>query len=209
MTTAVADLYWREQELAIFLVEGFSARMAAIRAQIQPKLRALGERLVPHIGRLASHPCYIHVAKHLRRSVNPPPETWVAFSPSPRGYKQFCHYAFAISSGGVHTRLVVNSEAPDRLAQAMRLQQAATKLVNLTKALPLRLYEPWDCQGLPALIEHQASFWQSAAARLKLKTGGMDLGLGFAPQALSTLSDAKIIEAFAQLTPIYHILTKS
>jgi hypothetical protein len=37
----------------------------------------------------------------------------------------------------------------------------------------------------------------------------MDLGLGFAPDELYTLSDAKIIQAFDQLTPIYHILTKS
>jgi uncharacterized protein YktB (UPF0637 family) len=168
MTTAVAD--WHKQELAIFFLEGFSARMEAIRALIQPKLRALGERLTPHIGRLARHPCYAHVAKHLRRTVNPPPETWVAFSPSPRGYKQFCHYAFVVS-GGIHTRLVVNSEAPNRLVQAMRLQQAASELVKLTKALPLRVYEPWDYQSLPPLIEHQQSFWRNSAERLKLKRG--------------------------------------
>lgn len=33
----------------------------------------------------------LHIAKHARRHVNPPPNTWLALSASPRGYKMLPH----------------------------------------------------------------------------------------------------------------------
>src|ERR1051326_4685565 len=159
MTTVAPELSWGERELAIFTIEGFAERMGEIRAHVQPKLRAIGERLREPVSRLAGQPCYPHVAKHMRRTVNPPPETWVAFGPSPRGYKQFCHYAFVVSSGGVHARIIVKSEANDRAAMAERLRVAARALARSTKSAQLRNYGHWDFQGLPELITNSENFW--------------------------------------------------
>src|SRR4029453_11001355 len=40
-----------------------------------------------------------HVAKHMRRTVNPPDDTWVAFAADKRGYKKHCHFKVAVSRG--------------------------------------------------------------------------------------------------------------
>jgi uncharacterized protein YktB (UPF0637 family) len=208
MTTVAPELNWGERELAIFRIEGFNERMSEIRAQIQPKLRAIGERLREPVSRICNQTSYPHVAKHMRRTVNPPPETWVAFGPSARGYKQFSHFAFVVSEGGLHTRLIVKSEAPDRFEQAERLRKSARKLVSATKVLPMRAYGQWDYQGLPALITNNEKFWQEAAERLALKTGGLDLGIGFEKEAAKKLTEADITRAFEQLAPIYLALTK-
>ena len=39
---------------------------------------------------------YPHVAKHARRSVNPPKDTWVAFATSKRGYKMLPHFKWYV-----------------------------------------------------------------------------------------------------------------
>ena len=57
------------------------------RDTIRPKLKGIGETIAPYLSRLTGDEMYIHVAKHARRTVNPPDETWVAWSPQKRGYK--------------------------------------------------------------------------------------------------------------------------
>lgn len=84
-------------DFRVFDLHGFQPRMAAIRAQIRPKLEALGAELLQDIGRLTGGDAYAHVAKHARRTVNPPDDTWVAFGPDKRGYKKHCHFKVAIS----------------------------------------------------------------------------------------------------------------
>lgn len=208
MSTVAPELVWGKREFAIFTIEGFAERMSGIRSYIQPKLRALGERLQAHVGRLYGEPCYAHVAKHMRRKVNPPPETWVAFSPSHRGYKQFCHYAFVVSRDGVHARLIVKSESPNRAAMAERLRKAARELARATKDVQLRSYEQWDFLGLPELIDNNEGFWKDCASRLVLKTGGLDIGIGFDKKVPASLTEAEIVKAFEQLLPICKTLTK-
>jgi uncharacterized protein YktB (UPF0637 family) len=41
------------------------------------------------------------VARHARRTVNPPHDTWVAFALDKRGYKKHCHFKIAVSRSGV------------------------------------------------------------------------------------------------------------
>src|SRR5690625_3219194 len=35
---------------------------------------------------------YVHIAKHARRTVNPPNDTWMAFAGNKRGYKKHPHF---------------------------------------------------------------------------------------------------------------------
>jgi uncharacterized protein YktB (UPF0637 family) len=71
--------------------------MAAIREEIRPKLEAMGSLLLSDIERLTGGEVFAHVAKHARRTVNPPDDTWVAFAPDKRGYKKHSHFKVAIS----------------------------------------------------------------------------------------------------------------
>src|SRR5215472_5437742 len=101
-------------DFRVFRIPGFSARMNEIYARIRPRLIRLGDQLAPELGRRLHMEFFPHVAKHARRSVNPPPETWTAFGPSPRGYKRYGYLALCVSGAGLHARAVVKSEADGR-----------------------------------------------------------------------------------------------
>ena len=88
-------------DFKVFDVDGFAPRMAAIRSRIRPKLEAAGRDLLPDVTRIGGAEAFAHVAKHMRRTVNPPDDTWVAFAADKRGYKKHCHFKVAISRGSV------------------------------------------------------------------------------------------------------------
>jgi uncharacterized protein YktB (UPF0637 family) len=84
-------------DFKVFDLEGFTERMTAIRSRIRPKLASIGEALTPRISGLVDVPLHFHVAKHMRRTVNPPDDTWAAIGANPRGYKKDVHFKVAIS----------------------------------------------------------------------------------------------------------------
>src|SRR3990172_2168938 len=85
------------KDFHVFAIPDFPGRMAAIRGQIQPKLFALAEEIGPKLKPIVGSETFSHVAKHMRRTVNPPDDTWVAFGPEKRGYKKTQHFKMAIS----------------------------------------------------------------------------------------------------------------
>src|SRR5215475_6498204 len=99
-----------DEDFRVFRIEGFSARMGEIYARVRPKLLRLGDQFAPELGHKLEMDFFPHVAKHTRRSVNPPSETWSAFGPSPRGYKRYGYLALCISRVGLHARAVVKAE---------------------------------------------------------------------------------------------------
>jgi uncharacterized protein YktB (UPF0637 family) len=88
-------------DFKVFDIEGFQPRMAAIKTRIRPKLEAIGRDLLPEVARIAGGAAFAHVARHARRTVNPPDDTWVAFALDKRGYKKHCHFKVAVSRGAV------------------------------------------------------------------------------------------------------------
>src|SRR5215510_6264745 len=102
------------KEFQIFDIPGFAERMAAIRAEIRPKLEALGDALAPPLARIARVEVFPHVARHARRTVNPPDDTWVAFGPEARGYKRAGHFKVAVSRHCVRFLFEVGPEHADK-----------------------------------------------------------------------------------------------
>src|SRR5207244_11733140 len=88
-------------DFKVFDIDGFKPRMDAIKTRIRPKLEAIGRDLLPDVARIAGDTAFAHVARHARRTVNPPEDTWVAFALDKRGYKKHCHFKVAVSRGVV------------------------------------------------------------------------------------------------------------
>ena len=84
-------------DFKVFDIQGFNERMAAIMLKIRPKLTSIGEELAPKVSELVDVPLFVHVAKHARRTVNPPDDTWAAAGANARGYKKDVHFKVAIS----------------------------------------------------------------------------------------------------------------
>ncbi len=108
------------KEFQAFDIPDFQGRMSAITEYVRPQLSALGDVLLPDLHRLTRWETYAHVAKHARRIVNPPEDTWVAFGPDKRGYKKVCHFKVALSAHCVRFLCEAGPEYRDK-ARWLRL----------------------------------------------------------------------------------------
>lgn len=102
------------KDFMVFDVTGFAERMHAIRERIQPRLLEIGDTVGPTISALLDQPVFPHVAKHARRTVNPPDDTWVAFGLDKRGYKKDVHFKIAVSRNAVRLLFEVGPEYYDK-----------------------------------------------------------------------------------------------
>jgi uncharacterized protein YktB (UPF0637 family) len=115
-------------DFKVFDVSGFKPRMSEIRARVRPKLDAMGETLAPAVGRSIGGEVFVHVAKHARRTVNPPDDTWVAFGPDARGYKKHGHFKVAVSRGGVRFLFEIGPEHAEKRGWASAWKKNAPKV---------------------------------------------------------------------------------
>jgi uncharacterized protein YktB (UPF0637 family) len=115
-------------DFKVFEAPGFAERMSGIRTRIRPKLETFGHRLLPEVGRAIGAEVFAHVARHARRTVNPPDDTWVAFAPDRRGYKKHCHFKVAVSRNAVRFLFEVGPEHRDKKRWAEAWKKNAPKL---------------------------------------------------------------------------------
>jgi len=129
----VGSSFFTANDFRVFEIPDFAGRMRAIREQVRPKLTALGESLAPHIGRLIKGEVFPHVAKHARRTVNPPEDTWAAFGPDRRGYKKHTHFKVAVSKNCVRYLFEVGPEHEDKRGWARRWERRPADLIAIVK----------------------------------------------------------------------------
>lgn len=98
----------------VFQVPGLEPRMSALIEHVRPKLEELGNLLAPRLTELCGHEMIPHVAKHARRTVHPPNDTWVAWANSKRGYKALPHFQLGMWSTHVFLQFAVIYESPNK-----------------------------------------------------------------------------------------------
>lgn len=85
-----------EQDFNVFTIDGLEPRMSALIEHVRPKLENLGDYFSDYFTQQTGEKYYAHVAKHLRRTTNPPNDTWVAFGTNKRGYKMLPHFQIGL-----------------------------------------------------------------------------------------------------------------
>lgn len=113
----------------IFNDTTLAGRLEKIKTQIDPKFMATVTAVQPQLATIVG-PVYAHVAQHRRRSKNPPPDTWVAWSTSKRGYKMLPHLELGLWDDRLFIWLVVLQEVRQRQATVARVS------TELLTALP-------------------------------------------------------------------------
>lgn len=103
-----------QNEFDTFTIDGLEPRMKAIQERIQPKFRAIGQPLTDDLSSTLGNEMFLHIAKHLRRSVNPPKDTWLAIAASKRGYKQHPHFQIGLYDDHVFIWLAFIYELPNK-----------------------------------------------------------------------------------------------
>lgn len=205
----MATLGFVPNDFDVFKVEGFSARMEKIYAHVRPKLIRLGHDLAPQLTRKLGLEFFPHIASHSRRMAQPPPETWIAFGPSPRGYKRHGYLALCISRAGLHARAAVTSAADCRAEISRGLNARCGQLVKDFDGTRIARYERWDCASLPSPRPAEPEMFTALATTLGKKTGWADLGFGWNVRDALRLDRAEMIEAFRELEPLYRIFAQT
>jgi len=112
---------FQQQDFDVFTIAGLDARMEAIKTYIRPKFEMLGEHFAPFLSLQLGNEMFYHVAKHARRTVNPPKDTWVAWANDKRGYKKHPHFQIGLWETHLFVWYAVIYESPfkEEIAQAM------------------------------------------------------------------------------------------
>ncbi|MFC4076588.1 YktB family protein [Salinithrix halophila] len=117
----------------VFTIPGLDPRMEELRERVRPKLQALGEAIAPRLSEQTGETMYVHVAKHARRSVNPPDETWVAWSDGKRGYKSRPHFQVGLREANLFGMFALIYEYPNKPGFARDMLE---QLDEILPALP-------------------------------------------------------------------------
>lgn len=200
-----------DEDFAVFEIPGFEARMPALKRRVTPKLKALGEQLAPEAPEAVGQTLYPHVAQHLRRSVNAPEETWVAFSRDRRGYKPYVHLRAAINAEGVKVACFLDEYAEDKPTLAEGLMVNAEALaVYLCERPHIRSHDAEANYGklLDGRTLGEADIRVLADRLARVKSQHANFAVRFArthPVVQSPeLADA-VLKAIRDLAPLYRL----
>lgn len=151
--------FWNEQDFEVFDTPGLEERMELLISRVRPKFEELGLNYAAFFSALTGEEFFPHVAKHMRRSVNPPNDSWVAFAPYKRGYKALPHFQIGLWKSHVFVILAVIYEAPgkNKMADLLLQSEAVSALPDdfmlsgdhmKPEATPLREMSEADVQKL-------------------------------------------------------------
>jgi uncharacterized protein YktB (UPF0637 family) len=122
-----------KEDFDVFSIDGFEERMEALKSKVRPKLEMLGNHFSPTLTTITGDEMFSHVAKHARRSVNPPKDTWVAFSRNARGYKMLPHFQIGMWETHLFIWYAVIYEAPQKAEIAKKFEK---KIASIQKQIP-------------------------------------------------------------------------
>ena len=201
----MATLGFLRRDFEVFKIEDFSTRLAKIDELVTPRLMQLALDFKGALSRNLKLDFFPHHARHMRRSANPPAETWAAFGPSPVGYKRYGYLALCVSAVGIHARAVVQSGADHRPEMVRAIKSKSADLEKSFRGTKIQQYRNWEGRQLPPSIAASAGFFDGLGDALAKKSGGIDVGFGWPVRDALTVDRAEVIDAFRELGPLYRL----
>ncbi|KHF36666.1 hypothetical protein CM49_00972 [Paenibacillus sp. P1XP2] len=141
---------FHSKDFEVFNVLGLEPRMEALIANVRPKLEELGREMAPFLSALCGEEMFPHVAKHARRTINPPNDTWVAWAASKRGYKALPHFQVGMFESHLFIIFAVIYESPNKVTFAKHLEKNRSQVIQ---SLPAHFYWSMDHMD-PGFIPH-------------------------------------------------------
>lgn len=198
---------FRAAHFELFEIPDFAGRMGALRAELRPQLVALGEDLATPLSRLTGLPCFAHPAQHLRRRVNPPVQSWVAFGREKSGYKRWAHYRVAVAADGVRVSVFVEDDADDKPGFAARLGKGAAALLRELGSEPVEWYTLSNAGAPPRTAVARKELVETAARLARLKGLKFEAGVSLPREEALAMAPAEFqrwaLGRAAALLPLY------
>lgn len=199
-----------EQDFAVFHIDGLEARMEEIRKQIRPKFEQMGAQISPFLDLLLEEPMFMHIAKHARRTVNPPEETWVAWSSNKRGYKAHPHFQLGIRDTHLFIWFALIYENKRKPAFARNLRQ---QLGEIWPAIPDQFYISEDHTVPTATLKKEWDTDKGLERLEKVKKAEFLCGMLVSRQEAIQLSGEELVKrtesTFQTLRPLYRLAVSS
>ncbi|MBE4908884.1 DUF1054 domain-containing protein [Bacillus luteolus] len=201
------------EDFNVFTIEGLDARMEALKETIRPKLEALGEHFSPTLSTIVGEEMFFHVAKHARRSVNPPKDTWVAFANNKRGYKMVPHFQIGLWETHLFIWFAVIYEANGKEMFGKSLEKNITKINEL---IPSDFVWSMD-HTKPEVISNQglsqddllSMFTRLQTVKKAEILCGITIDRNTAVEMTSDQFIQKVDDTFKQLIPLYQLSSNS
>ena len=200
---------WTNKDFKVFTIDGLEQRMDALNLHVRPKFTQLGEDFSAYFSSQLGEEFFPHVAKHARRTVNPPKDSWVAFAPYKRGYKSLPHFQIGLWHTHLFIVLAIIYEAPQKNVMAERL--LAHK--SLFEQLPDDFIVSGDHMSPEAVSLELAKEGKLEELLIRLrdvKKGEFLIGRHIAKEQATKLTASElhqlIEDTFNSLLPLYNII---
>ncbi|HCY8193817.1 TPA: YktB family protein [Staphylococcus aureus] len=197
---------FKPKDFKAFNVEGLDARMEALNEYIRPQLHELGEYFSDFFTSQTGETFYPHVAKHARRSVNPPKDTWVAFATSKRGYKMLPHFQIGMFEDQLFVMFGIMYEAKDKATRAKVFERKFKAIQQLPDDYRVCLdHMKPDKPFIKDLTDDDLK--EAIQRAINVKKGEFFIARAITPQDKRLKSDKAFIafleETFDQFLPFY------
>ena len=200
---------FQSSDFSALTVPGLDPRMAAIITSVRPKLTQIGEQMAPFLSVALGQPVYPHVARHARRSVNPPDDTWVAFSVNNRGYKALPHFQVGLWASHVYIQFAIIYESNNKSIFANNL---ASHLPQIREQIPGNFRWSLDHSKPYGDFHHslnQASFCKYIEKLKTVKKSEITCGIDIDSSIIAKMSGPQFIkkteDTFKHLLPLYKL----
>lgn len=202
--------YWNEQDFEVFNTPGLDARMSALTEHVRPKFQELGTEFSSFFSGKTGDEFFPHVAKHMRRTVNPPNDSWVAFAPYKRGYKAVPHFQIGMWESHVFVILAVIYEAPNKKMMAENLLHS--DILDHLSGDFVASGDHMKPQS-DSLVDLGEEGIEKLLIRLRdVKKGEFVIGRHLSREQAASLTKEQFLqfaeETFQALLPVYHALLK-
>lgn len=194
-------------DFSVFSIEGFEPRMRALKTLLQPKLNDLGHYFAPALSAITNDEMIAHVAKHARRKINPPIDTWVAFANNPRGYKMLPHFQVGLWGTHLFIWYAVIYEAPNKIEIGNKLE---ANINDIYSNIPDHFV--WsDDHTKPSAIQHgkmsKGELLELFRKPQKVKKAEILCGLHIDREKVVNMNPSVLLQtiedALIQLVPLY------
>ncbi|CAC8896696.1 putative DUF1054-containing protein [Staphylococcus aureus] len=197
---------FKPKDFKAFNVEGLDARMEALNEYIRPQLHELGGYFSDFFTSQTGETFYPHVAKHARRSVNPPKDTWVAFATSKRGYKMLPHFQIGMFEDQLFVMFGIMHEAKDKATRAKVFERKFKAIQQLPDDYRVCLdHMKPDKPFIKDLTDDDLK--EAIQRAINVKKGEFFIARAITPQDKRLKSDKAFIvfleETFDQFLPFY------
>lgn len=204
------EIQWTNSDFDVFTIEGLENRMNALKTIVRPKFEALGEHFAGYFSAKTGEEFFAHVAKHARRTIHPPKDSWVAFAPYKRGYKSLPHFQIGLWNSHLFIVLAIIYEAPQKSTMASRLLESVEAFCKL----PDDFVISGDHMSPDAISLKEAKDEQLKELLVRLrdvKKGEFLVGRHIPREQCINLSSEQFIkfteDTFEALIPIYDVMT--